>query len=52
LHLTDTTIAYPGTKEVLEALNGCWKAIVTNKLGCFAVKILASRDMHLFAAQL
>lgn len=42
LHLTDTTIAYPGTKEVLEALNGCWKVIVTNKPGRFAVKILDS----------
>lgn len=41
-HLTDTTVMYPGTIETLEALNGCRKAIVTNKPEQFAVKILNS----------
>lgn len=42
LHLTDTTVVFPGTKETLEALNGYYKAIVTNKSEQLAVKTLTS----------
>ena len=44
-HLVDHTTAYEGAEEVLRALNGRKKAVITNKLEGLSLKILEALDL-------
>jgi len=44
-HLADNTRAYPGVEQVLERLSRYRKAVVSNKLEAFTIKVLEALDL-------
>ena len=44
-HLADCTRPYPGTREVLDALSPCRKAIISNKTELLSVRLLDALNL-------
>jgi phosphoglycolate phosphatase len=45
-HSTDHTCPFPGTKEVLEALSWCKKAIISNKSELLSLRVLEALELR------
>jgi phosphoglycolate phosphatase len=45
-HFADHTSPYPGTREMLDALSGYRKAIISNKLESLSLQVLDALDLH------
>jgi phosphoglycolate phosphatase len=45
-HLVDNTTVYPGVKDTLESLNGCRKAVISNKREDYSERVLELLGMR------